>query len=227
MKIEDLMTKEVVTVAPDLPLKAVAAKLSDHAISGAPVCDADGAVVGVVSEADILRKEQGLTPHVGKRARWFARLYDDEVDKLEARTAAEAMTAPALTIRPTASTAAAARLMIEHRINRLPVVAGGKLVGIVTRADLVRAFHRTDEEIAEEVRDEVLFGALWLEPETLDLQVRDGVVTLTGTVDTESDARVAEQLIRRVPGVMDADVDLVARRPERPERRSIIEFFPR
>ena len=136
------------------------------------------------------------------------------------------MTRPALTVLPSAPAAEAARLMIEYRINRLPVVRGGKLVGIVTRSDLVRAFHRSDEEIAEEIRNDVLVRALWLAPESLDLSVRDGVVTLTGAVDTEADARAAENLIRRIPGVLDAHIELRAR--TRPHHRgSILEFFPR
>jgi CBS domain-containing protein len=227
MKIEALMTKDVVTVAPDASLKDAAALLSAKRISGAPVCDESNVVLGVISEADIIRKEQGLSPDVHGVARWFTRLFDQEVDKVEARTVGQAMTAPALTVRPFDAVSKAARLMVEHRINRLPVIVDGKLAGIVTRADLVRAFHRTDEEIAEQIRDEVLVHALWLGPEELDLTVRDGLVTITGAVDTESDARVVEQLVRGIPGVVDVAADVHARHPDKPARRSVIEFFPR
>lgn len=228
MKIEALMTKDVFTVAPELSLKDAAALLSEKRISGAPVCDPDGVVLGVISEADIIRKEQGLAPEVHGLARWFTRLFDGELDKVEARTVREAMTAPALTVRPLDPVAKAARLMVEHRINRLPVVAfDGELVGIVTRADLVRAFHRTDEEIAEQIRDEVFVHALWLGPEELDLTVTDGVVTIRGAVETESDARVAKHLACSVPGVVEVTTELQLRHPERPARRSILEFLPR
>jgi CBS domain-containing protein len=227
MKIESLMTKDVFTVAPDTPLKGVAALLSENRISGAPVCDRDNVVLGVISEADIIRKEQGLAPEVHGVARWLTRLFDGELDKVEARTVREAMTSPALTVRPFDSVSKAARLMVEHRINRLPVAVDGRLVGIVTRADLVRAFHRTDEEVAGEIRDEVFVRALWVGPEELDLTVADGVVTIRGTVETESDARVVEHLVRRIPGVVDVTAELKARHHDRPDRRSIVEFFPR
>ena len=227
MKIEALMTKDVVTVSPDTPIKNVAALLDAKRISGVPVCDQDSNVLGVISEADIIRKEQGLAPEVHGAARWFSRLFDRELDKIEARTVRQAMTAPALTIRPFDPVSKAARLMVEHRINRLPVAVDGRLVGIVTRADLVRAFHRTDDEIADQIRDEVFVRALWLGPEELDLTVKDGVVSIRGTVDTESDARVVEHLVRSIPGVVDVTAELEARHPDRGARRSIIEFFPR
>jgi len=227
MKIEALMTTDVVTVAPETSLRDVAALLNEKRISGVPVCDESGAVLGVISEADIIRKEQGFAPEVHGVGRWLVRLFDRELDKVEAHTAREAMTAPALLVRPFDTVAKAARLMVEHRINRLPVTVDGKLVGIVTRADLVRAFHRTDAEIADQIRDEVFVRALWLAPEALDLTVTDGVVTITGTVETESDARVVEHLVRAVPGVVQVSADLRARHSDRPERRSIFEFLPR
>jgi CBS domain-containing protein len=227
VQIELLMTRDVVTLPPDASLKQAAATLSEHQISGAPVCDADGRVIGVLSEADILRKEQGISPELRGWKRRLARVFDHEVDKVEARVVGEAMTSPALTVRPFEPVARAARLMVEHRINRLPVVADGRLVGIVTRADLVRAFHRGDDEIADQIRDEVLVRALWLAPEALDVDVRDGVVSIGGTVDTESDARVVQHLVRGIPGVVDVTAELYARYPERPARGSIVEFFPR
>lgn len=225
MKIERLMTRDVVRVTPETPLKDVAALLSENHISGMPVCAADGTLLGVVSEADILRTEQGIGPDVGGRLRWFFRRLDDEIDKLRARTAGEAMTAPALTVRPVENAAAAARLMVGYRVNRLPVVDQGKLVGIVTRADLVRAFHRTDEEISKEIRDDVLLDALWIAPDTLDLRVEDGVVTVSGPVGTELDVESVVQGIRRVPGVVDVRSELhsraaEARRPAESHRRS-------
>jgi CBS domain-containing protein len=227
MKIEALMTKDVFTVAPDTLLKDFAAMLSEQRISGAPVCDQDDVVLGVISEADIIRKEQGLAPDVHGAARWLARLFDGELDKVEARTVREAMTSPALTVRPFDSVSKAARMMVEHRINRLPVVVDGRLVGIVTRADLVRAFHRTDDEIADQIRDEVFVRALWLGPEELDLTVADGIATIRGTVETESDARVVEHLVRSIPGVVGVTAELTARHRDRADRRSIVEFFPR
>ena len=227
MKIEALMTSNVISVLPDASLKTAAALLSEGRISGAPVCDQDGNVLGVISEADIIRKEQGLVPEGRGVAHWFTRLFDGAFDKVEARTVREAMNAPALTVRPFDSVASAARMMVEQRINRLPVAVDGKLVGIVTRADLVRAFHRGDDEIAAQIRDEIFVRALWLGPEELDLTVREGVVAIRGIVETESDARVIRHLVRGIPGVVDVTAELDARYRDRSERRSIVEFFPR
>ena len=112
------------------------------------------------------------------------------------------MTAPALCAPPETSVAKAAKLMLKCRVNRLPVVADGTLVGIVTRADLVRAFHRSDDEIERELRGDVLEHTLWLDPAGVDVGVEDGVVTLTGVTDTRTTARLVETLARRVPGVV-------------------------
>jgi CBS domain-containing protein len=219
MKIERLMTRDVVTVLSATPLKDVAALLTEKHISGVPVCAEDGTVIGVVSEADILRTEQGIGPDVGGRLQWFFRRLDDELDKLHARTAGNAMTTPALTVGPSEAASAAARLMLLHRINRLPVTSEGKLVGIVTRADLVRAFHRTDAEIEAEIRDEVIRGALWIDPETLSLAVKDGAVTVSGPVGTDLDAAAVVSCIRRVPGVVEVRSQLHSRAGEtRPVR---------
>lgn len=227
MKIETLMTTDVSTVAPEATLKDAAALLSEKRISGMPVCDPDGMVLGVISEADIIRKEQGLAPDVHGVSRWLARLFDGELDKVEARTVREAMTTPALTVRPFEPVSKAARLMVEHRINRLPVTVDGRLVGIVTRADLVRAFHRADDELADQIRDEVFVRALWLGPEELDLTVQDGVVTIRGRVDTESDTRVVEHLVRSIPGVVEVTAQLETRHRDSRARESITELFPR
>jgi CBS domain-containing protein len=219
MKIEKLMTRDVLTVAPETPLKDVAALLSSNHISGAPVCAADGSVLGVVSEADILRKEQGIAPDAGRRFAWLFRMYDRELDKVNARTAGDAMTAPALTVRPGEQASAAAHLMLEHRINRLPVVSDGRLVGIVTRADLVRAFHRSDAEIEEQLREEVLRDMLWVLPETLRLVVEDGVVTVEGAVESEATAEAVVYCMRQVPGVVEVHARLRSLAP--PDRSAV------
>src|SRR5581483_6940637 len=155
MDVEHLMTRDVVTVSPETPLKEVAAILADRGISGLPVCGAGGEVLGVVSEADILHKERGLPRGRASVFDWLFARSDEDANKLAARTAGEAMTAPAITIDAGRPVAEAAALMLDRGINRLPVVHAGELVGIVTRADLVRAFRRSDEEIAREIRQDV------------------------------------------------------------------------
>ncbi len=202
MKVKDVMTKEVRTVTSETPLKEVAEILAELGISGLPVVE-DGKVVGVVSEADILFKEQGQRP---ARRGLLGALLDDGADleaKLRARTAGEAMSAPAITIAPTRPSAEAAARMIEEHVNRLPVVDDeGKLVGIVTRADLVRAFVRSDEEIAREIREDVVMHTLWIAPESVAVSVQDGEVTLNGQVETKADAELLPAFVQRVPGVV-------------------------
>jgi CBS domain-containing protein len=207
MRVEDVMTTDVIGVQPTTSLKEVAGILVQHKISGLPVVAADGAVVGVVSEGDILFKERGPSERKG-RLSWLLEPYGMEGrQKLEAHLAGEAMTAPAITIAPRRSVAEAARLMLEKRVNRLPVVDDeGTLIGIVTRADLVRAFARPDEAIEQEIRQDVLQHQMWLrDPAAVRVTVDGGKVTLSGTVDTRSDAEVAPVLVARVPGVVEVD----------------------
>lgn len=207
MHVADVMTKQVEAVSPDAPLKDVAALLAARRISGVPVCDADGRLLGVVSEQDILYKEIGDD---GGRARRFRRSSAvAHRAKAAARTAADAMTSPALTIGPLQSVAAAAQTMVEESVNRLPVVdRSGALVGIVTRADLVRAFARGDAEIALEIERDVFARSLWLEPGSASVEVIDGDVLLSGIVDRRSEAEMAEHLAGRVPGVVSVRSEL-------------------
>ena len=211
MKIEQIMSTTVTTVTPDTLLKDVARLLTSQRISGVPVCDADGAVLGVVTEADILRKEQGYAPEPGGLLGWLFEKADAEGARMLARTAAEAMTSPALTIAPDASVFDAARVMTTRGINRLPVVSEGRLVGIVSRADLVRAFHRTDDEIERELNDDVLLHTLWVSPNDVHVAVHDGVVELVGVLENRTQAELVSAYARRVPGVVDVDTELTWR----------------
>lgn len=205
MKVEDLMTRDVITVAPESLLKAVAETLARHRISGVPVVD-DGRVLGVVSEADILQKE-AVEQGPGGLGRLLGRTRSNP--KKAARTAGEAMTSPAVTVPPQRDVAQAARLLVQRGINRLAVVAeDGRLVGILTRADLVRAFVRSDEEVARELREDVVVGTLWIDAKELDIRVEDGEVTLSGEVDQKADAELLERFAARVPGVVSVRSEL-------------------
>lgn len=208
MKVRDIMRQDVITVRPETPLKEVARLLVDHRISGLPVVDAEGHVLGVVSEGDLIVKERGSET---ERPRLLGALLGGdrlraELAKVEARTAGDAMTSPPITIEPGAPVRAAAALMVERQVNRLPVVEDGRLVGIVTRADVVRTFVRSDAELQREVVDGVILRAMWLDPRLLDVRVENGVVRVAGRVDRRSDARILEELIRRVEGVVDVEV---------------------
>ena len=208
MKIEAVMTRDVVTVPPGASLKHAAQLLVEHGVSGLPVVDELGHVLGVVSEADILFKEAGGLD-VPRPLAWLAG-FDVEVNrsKLEARVVGEAMTSPALTIDAHRPVGFAAHLMNEKGVNRLPVVKDGALVGIVTRADLVRAFARSDAEIATEIRDDLIAGRLGLEMNSLDVRVDEGVVTLGGELDNPADGSRLVTLVGAVPGVVAVDPKL-------------------
>jgi CBS domain-containing protein len=211
MTIRDVMTTPALTVRPDAPLKEVARLLIDSGISGVPVVDAHGAVLGVVSEGDFLFKEQG--PQM-LRHRRLARLLGEseatkrQIGKLAARTAAEAMTAPPVTMEPSRSIQDAAAMMTERRVNRLPVVENGQLIGIVTRADLVRAYLRTDDELVRTIRQDVLHRILWLDPATFDVSVRNGEAVVRGNVERRSTARIVEEAIAMVPGIVSLTADV-------------------
>lgn len=174
--------------------------------------DDEGRVVGVVSEADFVIKERGVggVPH-----RLLARLFGEspgtrrELAKIEAQTAGQAMTSPAVTIAEDDSVHHAAEIMAGRKINRLPVVRDGVLVGIVTRADIVRAFVRSDEELERLVREDVLARtAFWLEPETFRLVVHDGGVHLEGRVERRSLADTIVEVIRDLGGVVGVELGL-------------------
>jgi CBS domain-containing protein len=204
VRVRELMTADVATVTPETPLRDAARVLAERGISGMPVVDADGAVVGVLSEGDILVKEGAERPKGGLLG-WLLEPGLWSETKLEARTAGDAMTAPPITIGPGRPVHEAARLMLAEGVNRLPVVDDGRLVGILTRADLVRAFSRDDEQIRTEIVDEVLRRTLWIEPGRITVRVEDGVVTLEGRVDTPTDAELLPRFVERVPGVVSVE----------------------
>ena len=202
VRVGDVMTRDVVSVTSETPLKDVAAMLVERGISGLPVCDADGAVVGVLSEADLLVKQGGAPERSGGLFAWLVETASaPDLAKLRAHTAGEAMTAPAVTVETDSPVSEAARTMVSLGVNRLPVVEDGRLVGIVTRADLVRLFTRSDEEIARDIRQDVV-KRLWIGPERIEVDVEQGEVVLRGEVDTEVEARLLEKRIPLVAGVV-------------------------
>ncbi|MGZ8782511.1 MAG: CBS domain-containing protein [Gaiellaceae bacterium] len=205
MRIKELMTEKVLTIGPEAPIRDVARILVDNGISGLPVCDIEGSVLGVISEGDILYKE--FDPREGRKGGplgWIADGIPDRAAnaKTEALTAGTAMSSPPITIAPWESATEAARIMCDRHVNRLPVVKDGRLVGIVTRADLVRAFTRTDAEIEHELTQDVLALTMWIDPGTIEVAVQDGRVALSGRLHTRSDVELLGRLVARVPGVV-------------------------
>jgi CBS-domain-containing membrane protein len=230
MTVRDVMTRSVVSVRPGTPLKEVAQLLIDHRISGLPVVDDDGAVLGIVSEADFLVKEQGAE---AVRHRPLARILGEsresrsQLAKIGALTAGEAMTAPAVTVSSGRRIAEAAAVMTARGINRLPVVDDGRLVGIVTRADLVRAYVRSDDELASTIREDVLRRIMWLDPALFAVIVTDGAASISGRVERRSTAEMIERAVGMVPGIMNVHADVTwAMDDSRVEPSALDAFFP-
>ncbi|MEY9848672.1 CBS-domain-containing membrane protein [Streptacidiphilus sp. BW17] len=202
----DVMTQTVVSVGREAGFKDIVALMAQCQVSALPVTAVEGRVVGVVSEVDLLPKEE-FRDEEPSRPEQVRRLGD--MAKASAITAAELMTSPAVTVRADAALAQAAREMARHHVKRLPVVdEWGVLAGVVSRADLLKVFLRPDEEIAEEVRREVvayLFGDGAID---VVVEVTDGVVTLTGRLPDTMLVPVAARLTRAVEGVVDVRWDV-------------------
>jgi CBS domain-containing protein len=217
MKVQDLMTTPVVSVGPQAPFGEIVETLLSHDVSGVPVVDDAGAVLGIVTEADLIAKEA-----YGYRRRRGIVLLSDYlkgrdpawVRKAGGLTARELMTAAVATAEPEEEVGAAARRMLEGHHKRLPVVDDGKLVGILTRHDLLQPFYRPDEDIMADITD-LLDDPLRM-PETNDarLCVEGGDVTLDGDVEWLADVHLIESVVSRVPGVVDIQNRLHAVEPD-------------
>jgi len=230
LTVGDVMTASVVTVKESAPLKEVAQSLIESGISGVPVVDDGGRVVGVVSEGDFLFKESG--PEVVPKhrlARRFGRRDASEARqrKIDATTAGDAMTSPAITIRPSQTLAEAARVMTGQLVNRLVVMDGERLVGIVTRADLLRAFVRADDELAETIRQEVLLRIMWLDPAGFRVTVKRGVATVAGHTERRSTAEAIETAVAMIPGIVGVKADITWSAEDADVRPVTVDaFFP-
>jgi len=204
--VSDVMTLTVVAVGRDAPFKEIVETMGQWRVSAMPVLEGEGRVIGVVSEADLLPKEEfrDSDPSLYEQRR---RLSD--VAKAGAVTAAELMSTPAITVHPDVTLAQAARIMAVRHVKRLPVVDDvGMLQGIVSRADLLKVFLRSDEDIEEEVRRTVvsyLFPGL---SHAIHVNVHEGVVTLRGHIRDTSLISVAVRLVRAVEGVVDVEPHL-------------------
>ncbi|MGI5133273.1 MULTISPECIES: CBS domain-containing protein [unclassified Streptomyces] len=198
--VSEVMTRDVVTVRPETSFKEITSVLSSHGISAVPVADEHGAPMGLVSEADLLRKQVGPSEMGGQAT---PPGWPHEKTKARAENAAGLMTTPVATAHADWPVAQAAREMDRHHVKRLVVVdEADHIVGIVSRPDLLRVFLRPDEEIREEIRDEVLTAILRLSGQEVQVQVHDGVVTLRGEVERRSTAQIAERLANGVDGVV-------------------------
>jgi CBS-domain-containing membrane protein len=206
----DVMTADVISVAPETPVQDIAALLYTHRISGVPVLDETAGVIGIVSEGDLI----GHAAIVGERRRsWWLSLFADETRsardyvKTHGRTAQDVMTTQVVTVEETATLADLVETLERHRIKRVPVVRGGKLVGIVTRGNLLRGLATRRSEPPRSMDDrairEQLMSELKDQPwaHLLDIRVEAGVVHLYGTVETDEERRALRIAAENVPGV--------------------------
>ncbi|MCX4418762.1 CBS domain-containing protein [Streptomyces mirabilis] len=206
-KVGSVMATEVVTARYGTPFKEVARLLTEHRISGLPVIDEDDKVLGVISETDLMVRQAGvLDPYETPRRFRFTGLTRGarrQAAKGHARTAGQLMSVPPVTVHADETIAEAARTMAHSRVERLPVVDDeDRVVGIVTRRDLIQVFLQPDDVIRREVIDEVLVRTLWLSPSTVEVAVYEGVVTLTGQVERRSEAEIAASMTDRIDGVV-------------------------
>jgi len=211
VRIYDLMSRDVVSVRPETPLKEVAQLLVEHAISGMPVVDDRNVVVGVVSESDFVIKERGREHISRSPLRWLLGDSRHDLNRVEATTAGQAMTTPAITIEGrVASLREAAIAMAEHKINRLPVTEEGKLVGIITRGDLLHVYMQSDAAIETAVREALQ------EVEGVAVSgVCDGIVTLAATGKHQATMGSAIRTAEMIDGVVAVDVVVRKQRVKR------------
>ncbi|QEU97066.1 CBS domain-containing protein [Streptomyces kanamyceticus] len=198
------MTHTVIAVGREAPFKEIVALMGQWKVSALPVLAGEGRVIGVVSEADLLPKEE-FRDSDPSHFDQLRRLSD--LAKAGGLSAGEVMSAPAVTVHPDTTLPQAARIMALRHVKRLPVVdAHGLLQGVVSRSDLLKVFLRTDGELAEEVTRTVT--ALLFPDGAVTVAVESGVVTLGGTIRDRSLVPVAARLTRAVEGVVDIRMDL-------------------
>jgi CBS domain-containing protein len=208
------------TVRRDAPVTEIAALLRQDRLSTLPVIDENRKVIGVVSEADLLAREALAGDHAGIAAAITGVAQHEDWTKAEGLTAGELMTHPAVSVRPEYTVEDAARLMYVLRVRRLPVVdAGGCLVGIVRRGDLLSVLDRSDEQIRADIVNDVILREFLVDPALFTVTVADGVVTITGAPQTAEVGHDLVTRIRHVRGVV-AVRDELAYPPPVPAGRS-------
>jgi len=201
MRLRELMTSDVITIGPEAPLKEAARRMIEAGVSGLPVTQADGSLVGIVTEADFVATEADRRR---KRPAGLLRFLFKEAEiPSQERLVGDVMSTDLITLGPEADHAEAARLMQTEGVKRVPVVdEAGRIVGLVSRSDILRVFARSDAEVLEEIEGYVIERVLWIDPKRVDVQCIDGNVTLRGRLETRSDAELLAELTSRVDGVM-------------------------
>ena len=216
-QVVDIMTSTVVTATENTPLPELIDEMVHYGVSGIPIVDGEARLVGIVTEADLMTKPAYGGTHRrslvvladllrGRGRRWES--------KSTGMTAGEIMTTGVETARPHEAVQAAARRMVECGVKRLPVVDDDRLVGIVSRADVLRRMHRTDDELQAEIAAVLADPVRVPETTTVTVGVAHGIVTLRGSVRFPRDLPVLSAIVWRFPGVVDVNVDVTSREPD-------------
>lgn len=217
MKIRDVMTPDVIVIGPDAPIHKAARLMVDHGVSALPVVDEDGAVVGIVSEADLIVRQQGR-----ERRSWWKLFFEDaealarEYQKKMGTRVGDVMTRDVISAPPELSIESAALMLEKHRIRRLPVVADGTLVGIVSRGDLIKALAATPRAgtrlsgtaLAAELRAR-LACERWTSPHAIVITADGGALSLYGLVWSEAERAAIDTMARGITGCTRVDNNLV------------------
>ena len=220
MRVEDVMTRDVITVRPETTIHEAAALMVVHRVSGLPVVDDARHVVGILSEGDLILRQKGRRPHP-----WWRGFLDDgeklaqEYRKYAGATVADVMTRSVLCVSPRLPLESVAIVLDEHRIRRVPVVDLGRLVGIVSRGDLIKALTRlplrpteprSDAELVREMKDR-LTAEPWASAHGIVAQANHGVLALWGPVESEAEKAAVETLARTIDGVTNVESHLMVR----------------
>ncbi len=223
LKARDVMTRNVLTIGPELPIRSLAEFLIDHRISAVPVVDSAAVPLGVVSEGDLLRRVELGTEK--KRAWWVSMLADPDDDarsfvKTHGLVAADVMTRGVIAVSPDVELGAIANLLDEKKIKRIFVLDAGKIVGVVTRSDIVKTLmgrveggtrHRLDSEIRADI-DKQMHDQPWAPNAFISVLVNDGTVELVGAVQSVAQREAMNVLAQRVDGVRAVKDQLVVRK---------------
>jgi len=220
MRVYQIMTRDVVTVQPETPIREAAELMVTYAVSGLPVVDPRGAVVGIVTEGDLIVRQKPR-----ERVPWWRAFFADaerlarDYQKTMGSTVAEVMTRSVVCASLNLPISAAAAILDERRIRRLPVVANGRLVGIVSRGDLIKVLAGAPEPPAVPVSDAQLAAVMrerlaqepWASGIGVVVQAKAGVLALWGLLDSEAQQSALETMARTIPGVLGIESHLVVR----------------
>jgi CBS domain-containing protein len=218
MKVEQIMTRKVITVTSATPLHEAARLMVEHAISGLPVVDGSGRLVGVLSEGDLIMRQRRR-----ERLPWWRLFFEDgerlarDYQKAVGTTVGEVMTSAVISVSPDLPVESAATILDQHRVRRLPVVLEGRLVGVVSRGDLIKALAATLVPSGTPASDAALVSAMrgrlaeeaWVSGHGIVVQAKDGILAVWGIVTTEAEKSAIETMARAVPGAKGVDSHLI------------------